>query len=103
MISEKGVKIIPMTVIGILAAIILLVLVIGLQGWYQKEVQLEIASKWDQTPTRELAELNQRQIQNISTYRWIDRSSQIAAIPIDQAEKLLIANAGKLPSTQPAK
>lgn len=88
-------------VTGAVAGLILIVLVIGVQGWFLDEVHQETARKWDATPIRWLADLEAGQQQKIGSYRWVDRQKQTVAIPINAAMTLLIANGGKLPATQP--
>jgi hypothetical protein len=101
MANRQGVKIDHVLVIGAVAGFILIVLVIGVQGWFLDEVHQETARKWDNTPVQWLADLRAGQQQKIGSYRWLDRQKQTVAIPIDAAMKLLIANVGKLPTTQP--
>jgi hypothetical protein len=43
----------------------------------------------------QLRDLREAQQKNISTYRWIDRDKQIAAVPVDEAMKMLIESKGK--------
>lgn len=101
MADRQGVKIDHVLVIGVVAGFVLIVLVIGVQGWFLDEVHQETARKWDDTPIQWLADLRQGQQQKINSYRWVDRQKQTVAIPIDEAMKLLIANSGKLPTTRP--
>lgn len=89
--------------IGAVAGFLVLVIAIGLQAWFMSEEQAELDQKYSSAVNYELAELRSQQQANLSTYRWIDRRKQVAAIPIDDAMTLLIRNHGKLPSTQPAK
>jgi hypothetical protein len=99
--NKQGVKIDHILVIGAVAGFILLVLVIGVQGWFLDELHQETARKWDDTPIQWLADLRAGQQQKIGSYRWVDRQKQTVAIPIEEAMKLLIASGGKLPATQP--
>ena len=89
--------------IGAVSGFLLIVLAIGLQAWFVSEEETELNSKSANAVNYQLADLRNEQLSNITTYRWIDRDKQIIAIPIDQAEKMLLANNGKLPATQPAK
>jgi len=88
-------------VIGAVAGILVIVLVIGAQGWYLQEVHEETAVKWEDTPVLWLATLRAGQREKINSYRWVDRQKQTVAIPIDKAMTLLIANGGKLATTRP--
>jgi uncharacterized protein HemX len=89
--------------IGAISGFLLIVLAIGLQAWFVSEEQTELNAKSATAVNYQLADLRSEQQNNITTYRWIDRDKKIAAIPIDQAERLLLENNGKLPATQPAK
>jgi len=100
MANRQGVKVGHILVIGAVAGLVLIVLVIGVQGWFLDEVHQETARKWDDTPIRWLADLREGQQQKINSYRWVDRQKQTVAIPIDEAMKLLITNSGKLPTTR---
>jgi len=88
--------------IGIVAGILLIVIVIGLQGWYQSEENDERAIKADHYKNTELIELKQTQTNNISQFRWVDKTKNVVAIPIDQAMRIVIDSHGNPPSTQPA-
>lgn len=87
--------------IGAVSGFTVIVLVIGLQAWFLSEEQTELQVKQGQSVNMELVETRVTQEANINTYRWIDQSKRVAAIPIEQAMKLLIENQGKLPTTRP--
>jgi len=89
--------------IGAVSGFLLIVLAIGLQAWFASEEDTEFAAKSATSKNYQLAELHDQQQANITTYRWIDRDKQVVAIPIEEAERMLIQNNGKLPATQPAK
>jgi hypothetical protein len=83
-------------VIGAVSGFLVLVIVIGLQAWFLSEEQQEYAEVFNTATNFQLQELSQVQGANISTYRWIDKEKQIAAVPVDEAMKMLIENKGKL-------
>jgi hypothetical protein len=89
--------------IGAVSGFLLIVLAIGLQAWFASEEEAELTTKSASAVNYQLADLRNQQQSNLTTYRWVDRDKQIVAIPIDEAEKLLLQNNGKLPATQPAK
>src|SRR3954452_3379564 len=89
--------------IGAISGFLLIVLAIGLQAWFMSEEDAELTSKSANAVNYQLADLRNEQQGKISTYRWVDRDKQIVAIPVEEAEKMLIASNGKLPATQPAK
>lgn len=83
--------------IGAVAGFLVIVLTIGLQAWFLNEEQSETELKWAEAVNHRLKDLRSTQAANLSTYRWIDKDKQIAAVPIDEAMKTLIQNQGKLP------
>lgn len=88
--------------IGVVAGLILIVLVIGVQGWYQSAENDQMAEKADHYPNTDLIDLKAAQIDRISQYRWVDQKNNVVAIPIDQAMKIMVQTQGNLPTTQPA-
>lgn len=87
--------------IGAVSGILVIVLVIGLQAWFLSEEHSEIEAKYGSTVNVQLVELREKQQAKIREYRWVDKEKGIAAIPVEQAMKVLIENQGKLPSTRP--
>lgn len=104
---------VPLVVtIGIVSGILLLVIVIGTQAWYQAEEQSEIALKaaeaaerapTEDFPNKSFAALKAEQQDNLSAKpHWVDPKTKAAAtIPIAQAIDYLATNGGKLPATKP--
>ena len=87
--------------IGAVSALLAIVVVVGLQSWFMYEEQAEKDQNYAGAVNHQLVDLRKEQQSNITGYRWIDRDKKVAAVPIDEAMKLLIQNKGKLPSTQP--
>jgi hypothetical protein len=88
--------------IGVVAGLVLIVLVIGVQGWYQSAENDEMALKAEEFPNTELIDLKAGQASRISHYRWVDQKNNVVAIPIEAAMKIMIDTQGNLPTTQPA-
>jgi len=86
--------------IGAVSGFMVIVAVIGLQAWYMSEERREL-EQYSNTANPQLVELRKAEQANLTSYRWINKDKQIAAVPIDDAMKLLIQNKGKVPSTQP--
>ena len=90
--------------IGAVSGFLIIVLAIGVQAWFLREVQQEVAQKWDNTPQQPLTDLRLAQQTRISEYRWVNKDQRRVAIPIDEAMRLVAE--GKLPqppaATQPA-
>jgi hypothetical protein len=94
--------------IGVISAIMLLVIVIGTQAWYQSEELDEVTTKAAEAqsrlldadlPTKSFAELKQEQLLALSAKpHWTDASKKDrAAVPIADALTYLTEHDGKLP------
>jgi hypothetical protein len=88
--------------IGIVAGILIIVIIIGLQGWYQSQENDEMAFKAELFKNADLIDLKAAQTDNISHYRWVDKQNNVVSIPIDRAMQVMIETNGNPPSTQPA-
>jgi hypothetical protein len=89
--------------IGAVSGLLLIVLAEGVQAWFLREVQHEVAEKWDTQPVQPLTDMKLAQLKNINTYHWVDKNSQTVAVPIEQAMKMVVENKGAPAATQPAK
>ena len=87
--------------IGGVSGFLIIVLAMGIQAWFLREVQREVAQKWDNTPLQPITDIKRTQEMNISTYRWIDKDKKRVAIPIDDAMRI-IAKQNAAPATQQA-
>jgi hypothetical protein len=89
--------------IGAVSGFLIIVLAIGVQAWFLREVQQEVAQKWDNAPQQPLTDILLAQQMRISQYRWVDKDKHRVAIPIDEAMKLVAAGTlPQPPATQPA-
>jgi hypothetical protein len=79
-----------------------IVVTIGLQAWFLYEERREMDAKAAHSINFELENLRADEQARLQGYRWVDRDRQIAAIPLAEAKKMLIANKGKLPATNPS-
>jgi LytS/YehU family sensor histidine kinase len=94
---------IPLIVtIGIVSGIVLLVLIVGTQAWYEDEVDTEAAAKALEFPNKALIDMKSQQKANIETARWVDRKNNVVAIPVEDAMKIMVATQGKFPTTEPS-
>lgn len=75
--------------IGAVSGFLVIVLSMGIQAWFLREVQREVAQKWDNTPLQPITDIRRAQETNISTYRWVDKDKKVVAIPIDEAMKIV--------------
>jgi hypothetical protein len=94
--------------IGIVSGILLVVIVIGTQAWYQSEVQDEIMLKSGEAAARALtldlpsasfAELQEMQRKALASKpHWVDEKTKTrVTLPIADAVEYLENHAGKLP------
>lgn len=87
--------------IGIISGLLIIVLGIGLEAWYLSEVQAAVQAKWDGVKTEPVADRRAAQWKNITTFHWVDKEKKVAAIPIEDAMKIVAADKGHIPSTNP--
>jgi hypothetical protein len=94
--------------IGIVSGIMMLVIVIGTQAWYQSEEANETAIKAQEaseralsadSPTVTLAQLTHGQLENLSAKpHWVDETKKdLMTMPIDQAMEYLASHNLKTP------
>ncbi len=84
--------------VGAVSGFMVIVLAIGLQAWFMSEEQSELGREYSRLVHTELVDLRKKQSENINTYHWVDKDKNLAAVPIEQAMKMLIDNKGKLPN-----
>jgi len=87
-VEDRPIKVSSIVIIGVVSALILLVIVIGLQAWYYYEENLEQTRKTGNVVMWDLANLRLEQQEKINSYRWVDQNTQVATIPIDRAIEL---------------
>ena len=87
--------------IGAVSGFLIIVLAIGLQAWYLREIQHEVRAKWDNVPIQPITDLRAAQQARINRTGQ-DPETKKFTIPIADAMKVVGQNKGKLPSTQPA-
>ena len=108
MAFKQEVNVSLLLTIGIVSGILLLVIVIGTQAWYQSEEMAEVAVKADEATARALspdspvvtfAELQQQQQLALAAKpHWVDeKKTDRVAVPIDEAMAYLAKHEGKLP------
>ena len=85
--------------IGAVSGFLIIVLAIGLQAWYLREIQHEVRAKWDNVPTQPITDLRTAQIGRINR-TGPDPDTKKNTIPIAEAMKIVAQNHGKVPSTR---
>ena len=79
--------------VGFVGAILMFAIVVGLQALYHKVEDSEFAEKVLNQRPEELQALRNEQIEHLSTYRWVNKASGVAAIPVDLAMDLVVRDA----------
>src|SRR5688572_14269829 len=75
--------------IGAVSGFLVIVLAMGIQAWFLREMQREVAQKWDNVPLQPITDIRRAQETNISGYRWVNKDKKVVAIPIDEAMKIV--------------
>jgi hypothetical protein len=88
-------------VVFLIGSVVCLVILLFVQVLFFNVQRNEEQAKIYADKPRELAELQARQLGQISTYRYLDPKAGIVAIPIDRAIELYVAEvkAGVVPTT----
>ena len=91
--------------VGIVAGILVLVIVIGVQAWYTSAEEAEADVKADAYPNTTLIDLKASQRAKIGDvenpgYHWVDKPNNVVAIPIQQAMDIYVKTEGHTPTTQ---
>ena len=89
--------------IGVISCILVVVLIVGTEAWYDSEAQAEFNFEADQFPNTSLMSLKAGQQANINSYRWVDQKKGIVTIPIEDAIKIMIQTGGHPPSAEESK
>ena len=90
MTEKQNFNVTLLVALGSVSSVLVLVMVIGVQAWFYSEQQRELEDKRAGHFDRSLMQLRTEQDERLHTYRWIDESQQIAAIPIDRAMALTV-------------
>jgi len=94
-------------VAGVVGALVVFLMILALQAWYYNVEQAEMYRKAVAPAAEELSRLTTAQQAQLNSYRMIDPSREIVAIPIDRAMALVVRDlaAGRdplpIPTSQP--
>lgn len=92
---------------GVIGAVVVFVMIVGLQAWYYNVEKEEMYKKVVAPAAEELSSVTAEQQGQLNSYRMIDSRKKIVAIPIDRAMEIVVQDlaAGKnpvsVPSSQP--
>jgi len=74
--------------------------VFGLQAWFVREEQSEIAEKWGEAGKSQYVELRAAQRDKIE-HEGVDPQTKARTISIEKAMQVIAQTGGRLPSTRP--
>ena len=77
-------------IVGILGAVLLFVIIVGLQALFYSMERQELARKVTEDPYDPLQRLDADQLELLNSYGWVDQQAGIAHIPIDRAMELVV-------------
>ncbi len=77
-------------IVGILGAVLLFVIIVGLQALFYSMESRELARKVTEDPYEPLQRLDADQLELLNSYGWVDQQAGIARIPIDRAMELVV-------------
>jgi hypothetical protein len=78
--------------VGLIGSLLVIVLVVFLQGLYDRMHRAELRQKVVEATPRELQTLRVRQLEKLSTTAWVDKAAGVVSIPVDRAMELLVGD-----------
>jgi len=84
-----------MLTIGAISAILLVTAAVAVDGWYKNVEAEEIVTKWDNSPNTWLADIREKQEENLNEAHRIPRAPRYR-VTIADAMKIVAKNGGKL-------
>ena len=83
--ASRDLNVPVLATLGVVSTILVFVIVVATQAWYEYEFNREYEMKVTLRPNVELNEQVETQLARLEGYRLVDPEKQIAAIPIEQA------------------
>jgi hypothetical protein len=100
---KQGINIPLILTIGIVGLIVLLVLIVGTEAWYDSMTQDEAVVKASgDFGNKPLDDIKTAQRTNISGYRWVDKKNNVITVPVDDAMAIMVQTQEQFPATQPS-
>jgi hypothetical protein len=87
----------PTLAYGIVGAVLVFVMIVGLQALFYAEQKKETDRKVVARAPEALVRLTAEQQEKLHSYRWVDPAAGVAAIPIDRAMELTIQDLNRPP------
>lgn len=89
----------PETIVaGVLGAILVFAIIVGLQALFYTMQDVERGDKVIKVAPEELTRLRAEQTERIGQYRWVDPVAGVATLPIERAMELTVRDQGRLPN-----
>lgn len=88
MVEKQNINIPLIVTVGIISSVLLFVIIVGLQAWFNNELEDERGIKFSGDTNWQLKDINLEAQEKINTYRWADQKNQRATIPIDEAIRM---------------
>ncbi len=88
MVEKQNVNITLIATIGTVSSVLLFVIIVGLQAWFNNELEDERSIKFAGDTNWKLTDIQLAAQEKINTYRWADQKAQRATIPIDEAIRM---------------
>ena len=75
--------------IGLVGAVVLVVIIVGLQAFFASVRQKEAAKKPSSPPYQALRQLDAEQLERLNSYGWVNQTKGVAHIPIQRAMEIV--------------
>jgi hypothetical protein len=95
--SDKDVHVTSIVFIGIIGAVLTIVIVLALKALYYETLNRELAKKQGKGVDIALSDLHSDQLLQLNEYRWVDPRSGKVGLPIQDAMKIVVAEAAGKP------
>ncbi|MEX2214735.1 MAG: hypothetical protein WD768_11435 [Phycisphaeraceae bacterium] len=90
MVEKQNINIPLIVTVGIISSVLLFVIIVGLQAWFNNELEDERDIKFAGHTNWKLKDIQLEAQARIDSYRWADQQNQRATIPIDDAIRMTV-------------
>jgi len=80
--------------VGVVGAILLFVIIVGLQALFYRMDESERSRKVYEQPDQALQQLDADQLAALTSYGWVDQQRGVVRIPIERAMQLVVEESG---------
>ncbi len=82
-------------VVGLVGAVLLFVVIVGLQALFYSMQRKEMAKKVTSQPYQALQQLDADQLERLNSYGWVNQAKGVVHIPIDRAMEMVASERSK--------